>query len=478
MDPPSTPNSPLAFTPNQTGSHSNTEHAPSDLEASTTGIDRRTKKRIQNRVAQRTYRTRIKQRLHDLQQEVHTLRQKGEGPQRDARPCEMVANNRDNEGMRFYTPFSAELNTTLAHSHNKERPNLEITCQDDPGIKTTDSGLWASIPSQSNTWNPPLEETEFLYNNAFHIPARAPFELTSGATMHDLSPPSLPMHHSSSINRSPTYHREYQRDALEFSSAVESNMQQHITNRTSNHFDAEGRNIHLQNFNCPRPSPWGHKMELNTSSDDSTPFTATRHTNIPPPSIYPDGITAESTMAMPTQWPGAAFINPQATVEEKFEYILSCGQRVGFDSFDTMALHYYTRNFNPTSALALEQRMSRNRRLPELLAELRKQSTTWSTWQRRGYEDQTLKAAEEICVTEYSEFLKSEVDIPEQETLHEAALGDALPNLWALLTGLASSNPQLSQRQISEVVFLSARLLCGLDGTQNQSVTSSRESPR
>jgi hypothetical protein len=73
---------------------------------------------------------------------------------------------------------------------------------------------------------------------------------------------------------------------------------------------------------------------------------------------------------------------------------------VGFDNFDAMALQYYARNFNAVSALATEQRLSRNRRLPDLLDELRTRSTTWNSWQRRGYQEEILKAAEEICVAE------------------------------------------------------------------------------
>lgn len=124
----------------------------------------------------------------------------------------------------------------------------------------------------------------------------------------------------------------------------------------------------------------------------------------------------------PPQWPENTLPNTQTSVEEQFEYVLGCAQRAGFDSFDTMALHYYTRNFNPASAIALEQHLSRNRRLPELLAELRKQSTNWNEWQRRGYQGETLKAAEEICSMEYSEFRKLEGR--ENEPVNEAALGD------------------------------------------------------
>lgn len=141
---------------------------------------------------------------------------------------------------------------------------------------------------------------------------------------------------------------------------------------------------------------------------------------------YQGELTAAPMTNTPTQWPGTGLPSTQTTVEEQFEYVLSCAQRVGFDSFDTMALHYYTRNFNPTSTLALEQRLSRNRRLPELLAELRKQSMTWNTWQRRGYENETLKAAEEICAMEYGGFRKSEVTKSEDEGVNETILGDVV----------------------------------------------------
>ncbi|KAJ4424521.1 hypothetical protein N0V82_000845 [Gnomoniopsis sp. IMI 355080] len=102
----------------------------------------------------------------------------------------------------------------------------------------------------------------------------------------------------------------------------------------------------------------------------------------------------------------ATMPDAQATIEERFEYLLRCARHMGFDNFDTMAAQYYARDFNPTSALASEQRLSRKRRLPELLAELRTQSTTWSAWQRRGYEDEILRAAEAICVLEYHESSK------------------------------------------------------------------------
>lgn len=45
--------------------------------------------------------------------------------------------------------------------------------------------------------------------------------------------------------------------------------------------------------------------------------------------------------------------------------------------------------------------MSRNRQLPVILAQLRRASCAWSDWERRGYEEEVLKSAEDICMAEF-----------------------------------------------------------------------------
>lgn len=94
----------------------------------------------------------------------------------------------------------------------------------------------------------------------------------------------------------------------------------------------------------------------------------------------------------------------RSSLEDRFEYVLDCARQVGFDTFDSMAAQYYATNFEPSSSLAMDQRVSRNRHLPALLADLRQNSADWSTWERRGYQDETLKAAEEICAAECRDF--------------------------------------------------------------------------
>ncbi|KAI0187042.1 hypothetical protein EV127DRAFT_437206 [Xylaria flabelliformis] len=395
--------------------HGSPECMPSDVEGSAAPIDRKAKKRIQNRVAQRTYRTRIKQRLQDLQQQVQTLQQKEEEQQREAQR-ENKADESGNEETAFHTPIPERPGPTFVHSRGEEQPSLEVACQDFHCIKTTNSGPWTGIPSQPNIWAHQHGETRFPYDISFNTPGRPPI-----TTMPALSPTN-PQREASH-----TCQPEHLQNSLAFSPGVEGSLRYRIASQANNAFETneEGRTGQFQGFNSSQLSPWLPKLELRPPTHPMPVVTA-KHpaNNMHQPSFYQDGIVSPPLTAASTHWPETISPTPQASVEEQLEYVLNCAQRVGFDSFDTMALHYYTRNFNPTSTVALEQHLSRNQRLPELLAELRKQSANWSEWQRRGYQGEALKAAEEICAMEYGEFRKCEGNGSEHEVVTEAALGD------------------------------------------------------
>lgn len=139
-------------------------------------------------------------------------------------------------------------------------------------------------------------------------------------------------------------------------------------------------------------SPWSNR-DPNVQTCDTTPTDRAPHTNTATPA---------TDLSEEIEVPG-----PHASVEERFSYVLDCARRVGFGwDFDALAMQYYADDFEWGSALALEQRMSRNRRLPGLLAKLRQCVPTWSSGQRRGYQDEILKAAEDICARECSEFYR------------------------------------------------------------------------
>jgi hypothetical protein len=92
---------------------------------------------------------------------------------------------------------------------------------------------------------------------------------------------------------------------------------------------------------------------------------------------------------------------PDASLDERFECIMEQVEAAGFESFDAMAAAYYTQNFNESSPLADEQRLSRNRRLPRVLSDVYGSATSsWSEWERKGLQDQILRTAETILTDE------------------------------------------------------------------------------
>lgn len=111
-----------------------------------------------------------------------------------------------------------------------------------------------------------------------------------------------------------------------------------------------------------------------------------------------------SVATVPTETSEDCTTSQSSSVEDRFEYVLECARRVGFDNFDSMAAQYYASSFDPSSSLAMDQRVSRNRHLPALLSEIHENSTDWSAWERRGYQDEVLKVAETICAAECREF--------------------------------------------------------------------------
>jgi hypothetical protein len=101
-------------------------------------------------------------------------------------------------------------------------------------------------------------------------------------------------------------------------------------------------------------------------------------------------------------------LGKEATIDDRFEYILECAKQVGFDGFDSLVAKYYTADFSDDSILSQEQRLSRNRHLPGILAELRDKSKGWTQWERQGYQSEILKAAEAIFVAECKTFRHSQ----------------------------------------------------------------------
>lgn len=138
-------------------------------------------------------------------------------------------------------------------------------------------------------------------------------------------------------------------------------------------------------------------MDISTSS---APAAAPQ-----PAPLEPPRPAASSVASSDADGPDACRPPPKdASLDERIEYVLACAEAAGFDGFDSLAAAYYTGAFDESSLLAAEQRLSRNRRLPKVLAEVFAAAGAWSAWERRGFYEEILQSAESMLVAECAGF--------------------------------------------------------------------------
>lgn len=91
---------------------------------------------------------------------------------------------------------------------------------------------------------------------------------------------------------------------------------------------------------------------------------------------------------------------PDASLDDKIDFILECSGMAGFATFDAIVSAYYTADFDDSAIASNAQRLSRKRHLPVVLSELSKASTNWTDWEAQGYRDEVFKSAEAILLVE------------------------------------------------------------------------------
>lgn len=131
--------------------------------------------------------------------------------------------------------------------------------------------------------------------------------------------------------------------------------------------------------------PLGSDLHLHTGNlfDTQEMQTGIRHTSI-------EASSSSSTSPNLERLP----------LDERLDHIMKIANDMSFDSFDAVAEAYYISNFTPSSHLVNEQRLSRSRRLPNLLAKLCDAADHWSSWESRGFHDEIIKKAESLLVAE------------------------------------------------------------------------------
>lgn len=142
---------------------------------------------------------------------------------------------------------------------------------------------------------------------------------------------------------------------------------------------------------------------------------------------------------------------PDQSLENRMTTVWDSIKAQGFDSFDEMITTFYTSSF-AHSALSKEQRFSRNRRLPKLITDLAHAADRWCTWERHGFYEEILKAAETTLIAEDSKSSKEsatvidslvddsgqadQFDIDPALDEYRNLVRERRPNIWALITTL------------------------------------------
>ncbi|POR34499.1 Uncharacterized protein TPAR_05301 [Tolypocladium paradoxum] len=454
--------------------------------------DPREKKRIQNRVAQRTYRHRMKARLGELQArlDIHEQRRAHQ-----ATPKNNDSSNSSSAGcgVSYNTKTTSGANnggSVTGHSPITNRYGGESS----PSPSLADNKPAPMPILQPKMYEQPMDETDpSLYSQAARFLNSPPHSHPSPQPAHGLlSPPGQP-----GAERSVKVSEDFVLDCLRFQTQLLNrlnSLQQDSSCLGPPPYEApDGMGSNAVNqpepvvcvnaftpaqtdgmefaFDAPvdvwKTEHLDHKMRP-SPPDDAMNFAPLA---VAPPHMGPSVMDPNPNMRpVPAPVPPGA-----ATLDQRFEGIMQHVEAAGFESFDDLVTAYYSDTFCETSPLANEQHLSRNRRLPKVISDVFQATDNWTHWERRGFQEEILKTAESMLISEGSggrSSLLSQIR-PLIETQDgaippnagEVLLGmkktiqNELPNSWALTMALAANSRTSWQRDRSSTALATIVLL-------------------
>ncbi|CAH0052361.1 unnamed protein product [Clonostachys solani] len=441
--------------------------------------DPKEKKRIQNRVAQRTYRHRMKARLGELQARLES--HEGRRPS-DGTPEPLHTPNHFTPKSEALRMDSSPSPSIIDHSHQQPlpqlmgQPNLYEQPVEDPensifpqhAIVHSPSTSQAS-PTTNGLLSPPVHPDQAqqqgqdaqggkyfvdcmrfqsqLVNRLNNIPQEAPFP---GAYPH------TPQVHSKKTDP------DSQLDCQVANKETAPDQMNEQMNMPYAPAPADGMDFAFD----PSVEMW--KTETPIKIQHASPDSAYYQTLTPP-------TTSTSTMA-PLPTPPIRVPAKEAPLDERFECIMNQVEAAGFDNFDQVATTYYSQTFNGQSPMADEQRQSRGRRLPQVLSGVYGSSSQWSDWERKGFQEEILKTAESMLTVEGGEVARQHLGnninalSDAIDANNAAASSDALlnlkrvvqeqaPNTWSMSMAMARENRSSWQADRSNTALATTLLL-------------------
>ncbi|KAM4059012.1 hypothetical protein HRG_008115 [Hirsutella rhossiliensis] len=433
--------------------------------------DPKEKKRIQNRVAQRTYRNRMKAKLGELQAKLdsHERRRFQHNSHESNEPC---------GGVKYMTHAGpCAVAESLPSSMAGKKPLTQTP-----------------VLQQSIYEPPPDESGSSLYGQDFRYLNSPPNSHTSPQPPNGiLSSPPRP-----GADGSITVSQDFVLDCLRF--------QTQLLNRLNSIQNPETKSVAPPPYGADdglAPSGLGRSQNVDCTSAYTPSHTAGLDFAFEEPvedwkgdlldpkmrdhSPPADGLHYHSLPAMPpflgstvdahTNVPHVArpTLSGNSSLDERVGGFMQHVEAAGFNCFEDLVTAYYSDAFVETSPLAHEQYLSRNRRLPKVISDLFRATNDWSTWERRGFHDEILKTAESLLISETSSAheiimsrLKPLIEVQDGIVSPHAAealldvrksIQQDLPNSWSFAMALAAENRSPWQQDRSNTALATILLL-------------------
>nr|ADY16693.1 TqaK [Penicillium aethiopicum] len=164
----------------------------------------------------------------------------------------------------------------------------------------------------------------------------------------------------------------------------------------------------------------------------------------------------------------------QTSLNDRLECVMECVINNGFENFDALVTAYYNGIFAESSPLAYEQRLSRTRRLPKVIADVCHTADQWDSRERRGLQEEIVKTTENLLSSEgddaqrnFTECIMTLAQTQAQDMTNKTCspgpikrmMENELPTRWALMMGLAAENRAAWQRDRSDIALAAIVLL-------------------
>ncbi|KAF4984980.1 hypothetical protein FDECE_16924 [Fusarium decemcellulare] len=424
---------------------------------------RKEKRRIQNRVAQRSYRSRMKARLGELQSQLQAHEEqkaKGEAEHRDPSPPSPPSSS-PATGLHIHTtpPFGLNAGTkeTKPSSVNSASPPTpadvigdldpsqyakaidQLSHQVDMG--GNDDSQWfldsTSLLEHGDTSSyiqPSVPTPLVSIGQCPPMPAHIPeeprnpsygptslsqsilqdffrFQIQLLTKINNSSEAASILDQDEGLAKSPAALRQSQWSPRATGAAAIGQTIMPNTKMT------RGNSFSVSPVDLNKP---GDIMELTTSTGDLPNATWRPSQQFSDPETAPHSHNAEDSIQQlpinddtPSIIPNGADFDyyntftakssPQTSslgMEGLLEAAIAGLEGLGFTSVDSFAEAYYSSSFEESSYLAGEQSMSRKRRLPRMLSQVLDSAQSWDPWDRRGLNEEIFRTAESLLVAE------------------------------------------------------------------------------